>query len=106
MKKFPENFTWETATASYQIEGAWLEGDKGLSIWDAFAHTPGKIKNGDSGNVTCDHFHRYKEDVARMAEMGLKAYRFSLAWPRIQPNPLSSPAIAPLPIGQLSSPIP
>ena len=85
MKKFPENFTWGAATASYQIEGGWLEGGKGLSIWDAFAHTPGKIKNGNTGDVACDHFHRYKEDVARMAEMGLKAYRFSIAWPRIQP---------------------
>ncbi|NOY78329.1 MAG: beta-glucosidase [Calditrichaeota bacterium] len=85
MKEFPENFIWGTATASYQIEGAWLEGGKGLSIWDAFAHTPGKIKNGDTGDVACDHFHRYKEDIARMAEMGLKHYRFSIAWSRIQP---------------------
>lgn len=91
MKKFPTNFVWGTATASYQIEGAWLEGGKGLSIWDAFAHTPGKIKNADTGDVACDHFHRYKEDVARMAEMGLKAYRFSIAWPRIQPTGRGKP---------------
>ncbi len=85
MKHFPKNFVWGTATASYQIEGAWLEGGKGLSIWDAFAHTPGKIKNGDTADVACDHFHRYKEDIARMADMGLKAYRFSISWPRILP---------------------
>ncbi len=91
MKKFPENFTWGTATASYQIEGAWLKGGKGLSIWDAFVHTPGKVKNGDTGDVACDHFHRYKEDVARMAQMGLKAYRLSLSWPRIQPTGRGKP---------------
>jgi beta-galactosidase len=85
MKKFPKGFTWGTATASYQIEGAWLEGGKGPSIWDAFTHIPGRIANGDTGDVTCDHYHRYKEDVALMAELGLKAYRFSLAWPRIMP---------------------
>ena len=85
MKKFPKDFTWGTATASYQIEGGWQEGGKGLSIWDAFAHTPGKIKNGDTGDAACDHFHRYKDDVALMAKMGLKAYRFSIAWSRIQP---------------------
>lgn len=93
MKTFPDNFVWGTATASYQIEGAWLEGGKGLSIWDAFTHTPGKIAGGQTGDVTCDHYHRYREDVALMAEMGLKAYRFSIAWSRIlpagrgQPNP-------------------
>ena len=91
MKTFPENFTWGVATASYQIEGGWLEGMKGLSIWDAFAHTPGKIKNGDTGDIACDHFHRYKEDVTRMAEMGLKAYRFSIAWSRIQPTGRGKP---------------
>ena len=91
MRKFPKHFTWGTATASYQIEGAWLEGGKGLSIWDAFAHTPGKIKNGDTGDVACDHFHRFREDVARMADMGLRAYRFSIAWPRIQPTGRGKP---------------
>jgi len=86
MKKFPARFTWGTSTSSYQIEGAWLEGGKGLSIWDAFSHTPGKIRNNETADVTCDHYHRYKEDVALLAEMGLKAYRFSLSWPRIQPG--------------------
>ncbi|MFX0138577.1 MAG: family 1 glycosylhydrolase, partial [Candidatus Hodarchaeota archaeon] len=69
--KFPPYFTWGCATASYQIEGAWLEGGKGLSTWDAFSHTPGKILHGYTGDVACDHYHRYKEDIALMAEMGL-----------------------------------
>jgi beta-glucosidase len=86
MKQFPEDFTWGTATASYQIEGAWLEGGKGLSIWDAFTHIPGKIKEGHTGEVTCDHFHRFREDVALMADQGLKAYRLSIAWSRIYPQ--------------------
>jgi beta-glucosidase len=86
MLKFPKNFRWGAATASYQIEGAWLEGGKGLSIWDAFAHTPGKILNGDTGDVGCDHFHKYQEDVAVMAQLGLKHYRFSISWPRILPQ--------------------
>ena len=85
MIKFPQNFTWGTATASHQIEGAWLEDGKGLSIWDAFSHTPGKTHNGDTAEISCDHYHKYKQDVALMAEQGLKAYRFSIAWPRIMP---------------------
>jgi len=82
---FPENFTWGTATSSYQIEGAWNKDGKGESIWDRFSHTPGKVQNGDTGNVACDHYHRWREDVALMRELGLKAYRFSIAWPRILP---------------------
>ncbi|MDZ7401707.1 MAG: GH1 family beta-glucosidase [candidate division KSB1 bacterium] len=88
---FPSNFTWGCATASYQIEGAWLEGGKGLSIWDAFSHIPGKILHGHTGDVACDHYHRYKEDVALMAAMGLPAYRFSISWPRIQPAGYGKP---------------
>jgi len=91
MLKFPPDFTWGCATASYQIEGTWLEGGKGLSIWDAFSHTPGKILHGHTGDVACDHFHRYKEDIALMAAMGLPAYRFSLSWPRIQPAGYGKP---------------
>lgn len=91
MINFPSDFTWGCATASYQIEGAWLEGGKGLSIWDAFSHTPGKILHGHTGDVACDHYHRYKEDVALMAAMGLPAYRFSLSWPRIQPTGYGTP---------------
>jgi beta-galactosidase len=83
---FPKGFVWGTSTASFQIEGGWLEDGKGLSIWDAFAHTPGRIADGSTGDVTCDHYHRWKDDVALMADLGFKAYRFSLAWPRIQPS--------------------
>ena len=83
---FPKNFTWGAATASYQIEGAWNEDGKGLSIWDVYSSTPGKVLNGDTGKVACDHYHRYKEDVALMKEIGLNAYRFSTAWPRVIPD--------------------
>jgi beta-galactosidase len=89
--RFPDGFVWGTATSSYQIEGGWLEGSKGLSIWDAFTHTPGKIADGTNGDVTTDHFHRYREDVALMAALGLKAYRFSISWPRIQPPGYGKP---------------
>jgi len=84
--RFPEGFHWGTATASYQIEGAWREDGKGESIWDRFAHTAGKIKNGDTGDIACDSYHRYREDIALMREMNLTSYRFSIAWPRIQPE--------------------
>lgn len=84
--RFPSNFLWGAATASYQIEGAWNEDGKGESIWDRFSHTPGKITNGDTGDVTCDHYHRYPEDIALMRQLGLKAYRFSISWPRVIPN--------------------
>ena len=73
MKTFPTNFTWGAATASYQIEGAWNEGGKGPSIWDAFTQTPGKIAEGHTGNVTCDHYHRLEQDVEMMAAMGLNS---------------------------------
>jgi beta-glucosidase len=83
---FPKGFFWGTATASYQIEGAWNEDTKSESIWDRFAHTPGKIKNGDTGDVACDSYHRWREDIALMRAMNLNSYRFSIAWPRIQPT--------------------
>ena len=82
--EFPPGFHWGTATASYQIEGGWREDEKGESIWDRFAHTPGKIQGDDTGDVACDSFHRYAEDVALMKEMNLTSYRFSISWPRIQ----------------------
>ncbi len=91
MKNFPTEFVWGAATSSYQIEGAWLEGGKGLSIWDAFCHIPGKIKNNDTGDFACDHYYRFGEDVKLMADMGLRAYRFSLSWPRIQPDGRGKP---------------
>jgi beta-glucosidase len=81
---FPKGFFWGTATASYQIEGAWNEDGKGESVWDRFARTPGKIKNGDTGEVACDSYHRWREDIALMRAMNLNSYRFSIAWPRIQ----------------------
>jgi beta-glucosidase len=83
---FPKDFIWGAATASYQIEGAWNADGKGESIWDRFSHTPGKVDNGDTGDIACDHYHRWREDVALMKELGLKAYRFSVAWPRLLPE--------------------
>jgi beta-glucosidase len=84
--KFPKNFFWGTATAAYQIEGAWNEDGKGESIWDRSAHTPGKINNGDTGDVACDSYHRWREDIALMRAMNLNSYRFSISWPRVQPS--------------------
>lgn len=83
---FPAGFLWGSATASYQIEGAVNEDGRSESIWDRFSHTPGKVLNGDTGDVACDHYHRWRDDVALMKSLGLKAYRFSVAWPRILPN--------------------
>ena len=83
---FTKGFFWGTATASYQIEGAWSEDGKGESIWDRFAHTPGTIKNGDNGDTACDSYHRWREDITLMRAMNLNSYRFSIAWPRIQPT--------------------
>ncbi len=83
--KFPQDFIWGTATSSYQIEGAWDEDGKGESIWDRFSHTPGNVQNGDSGDIACDHYHRFVEDVRLMKDLGLQAYRFSISWPRILP---------------------
>jgi beta-glucosidase len=83
---FPPDFLWGTATASYQIEGAAQTDGRGVSIWDTFSRTPGKVKNGDTGDVACDHYNRYPEDIALMQELGVKAYRFSIAWPRLFPK--------------------
>jgi beta-glucosidase len=83
---FPADFLWGAATASYQIEGAAHEDGRGLSIWDQFAATPGKVYQGENGDVAADHYHRMPEDVALMSELGLNAYRFSIAWPRILPQ--------------------
>src|SRR5690606_33654622 len=90
-RRFPAGFFWGTATSAYQIEGAWNEEGKGASIWDTYAHTPGKIANGDTGDRANDHYHRYKEDIALMKEIGANAYRFSIAWPRIFPEGTGSP---------------
>jgi len=89
--QFPQGFRWGTSTASYQIEGAWNEDGKGESIWDRFTHTPGTIKNGDTGDRACDHYHRYREDVAILRDLNQGSYRFSIAWPRIQPTGRGAP---------------
>ncbi|MEV4636001.1 GH1 family beta-glucosidase [Actinoplanes sp. NPDC049548] len=83
---FPDGFIWGAATASYQIEGAVHEDGRGPSIWDTFSRTPGRVYAGHTGDVACDHYHRYVEDVAIMADLGLGSYRYSIAWPRIQPD--------------------
>lgn len=83
---FPEKFKWGVATASYQIEGAWNEDGKGESIWDFLSHNSNNILNGDTGDMACDHYHRYKEDVKLMKKIGLNAYRFSISWTRIFPS--------------------
>jgi beta-glucosidase len=83
---FPEGFLWGAATAAYQVEGGWNEDGRGESIWDRFAHTPGKVKNGDNGDVACDSYHRYREDIALAKHLGMKTHRYSIAWPRVQPG--------------------
>src|SRR3712207_7117689 len=83
---FRENFLRGTATAAYQIEGAVNEDGRGPSIWDTFSHAPGNVLHGDTGDIACDHYHRLEEDLDLMGEIGVKAYRFSVAWPRIQPE--------------------
>ena len=82
----PADFVWGAATAAYQIEGAVAEDGRAPSIWDTFSHTPGKVDNGDTGDVACDHYHRWPEDIGLMRELGTDAYRFSIAWPRVVPG--------------------
>ena len=84
--EFPEGFVWGASTAAYQVEGASTTEGKGLSVWDTFCHVPGNIRGGDTGDVACDSYRRYREDVALMASLGLNAYRFSISWPRVQPG--------------------
>ena len=91
---FPDDFRWGSAPAAYQIEGAVAEDGRGMSIWDTFSHTPGRVLGGDTGDVACDHYHRYREDVGLMAELGLHDYRFSIAWPRVQPTGSGAPNAA------------
>jgi beta-glucosidase len=94
---FPADFAWGAATAAYQIEGAVAEGGRGPSIWDTFAHTPGRILRGETGDVACDHYHRWESDLDLIAELGLTAYRLSLSWSRLQPlghGPLNPEGVA------------
>jgi len=90
-RQFPNGFLWGSATASYQVEGAVNVDGRGPSIWDTFSHVPGKVNNGDTGDVADDHYHRYKEDVQLMKGLGLKTYRFSVAWPRVFPQGTGTP---------------
>jgi beta-glucosidase len=93
--QFPPGFLWGSATASYQIEGAAREGGRTPSIWDTYSHTPGRVLNGDTGDVADDHYHRFRDDVALMAQLGLTSYRFSVAWPRITPQ-VTADALGPV----------
>jgi len=91
LRGFPAGFLWGTATAAYQVEGAVQEEGRGLSIWDTYSHTPGKIVHGDTGDVADDFFHHYKQDVALMKSLGVQAFRFSIAWPRVFPQGTGAP---------------
>src|SRR5260370_8847838 len=83
---FPEGFIWGASTAAYQIEGATSADGRGPSIWDTFTRVPGAVYHGDTGDTACDHYNRLDSDLNLMARLGLKAYRFSVAWPRVQPD--------------------
>jgi beta-glucosidase len=85
-KTFPRGFVWGVATSSYQIEGAVAQGGRGPSIWDTFSHTPGAVDNGDTGDIACDHYHRWPDDLDLMVDLGVASYRFSVAWPRVMPD--------------------
>jgi beta-glucosidase len=85
-RRFPDDFLWGVATASYQVEGAVREGGRGLSIWDTFSHTPGKTRRGDTGDIACDAYHQLDSDLDLLSDLGVGAYRFSVGWPRVQPD--------------------
>ena len=86
MLRFPERFLWGTATAAYQVEGAVQEDGRRPSIWDKFSHTPGKTFHGDTGDIACDQYHRLEADLDLLVDLGIPAYRFSVAWPRVIPS--------------------
>ena len=83
---FPKDFVWAAASASFQIEGAANEDGKGLSVWDAFCKQPGKVYGGNTGDIACDHYNRFEDDCKIMRDIGLKAYRLSISWPRVMPD--------------------
>src|SRR6516225_5664078 len=85
-KAFPPGFTWGISTSAYQIEGAWNEEGRGPSIWDTFAHTPGKIAGHETGDLACDHYHYWRDDLGLLRDLGVGAYRFSTSWPRVIPQ--------------------
>src|SRR5579871_1394177 len=89
--RFPEGFLWGTATAAFQVEGAWQEDGKGESIWDRYTHTPGRVKGNTNANVACDQYHLYAQDMALAKRLNQKSYRFSISWPRIQPTGTGAP---------------
>ncbi|MGC4772356.1 GH1 family beta-glucosidase [Micromonospora sp. DT44] len=89
--RFPRHFGWGAATSAYQIEGATKEDGRGESVWDTFSRVPGRTRNGDTGDVAADHYHRYVEDLDLMRDLGLRSYRFSISWPRIQPDGSGAP---------------
>src|SRR5579859_7543225 len=89
--RFPDGFLWGTATAAFQVEGAWNEDGKGESIWDRFTHTPGKVKGGTNADVACDQYHLYAQDMKMAKQLNQKSYRFSISWPRIQPSGTGAP---------------
>ncbi|HEU4612122.1 MAG TPA: family 1 glycosylhydrolase, partial [Kofleriaceae bacterium] len=86
MKRFPDDFVWGAATSAYQIEGAVREDGRGESIWDRFAAEPGRISDGSDASVACDHYHRVDDDLAVLSWLGVRSYRFSIAWPRVLPT--------------------
>lgn len=86
IRRFPDGFLWGAATSSYQIEGGVAADGRSESVWDRFCRIPGRVLNGDTGDVACDHYHRWREDIRLMEWMGLSAYRFSVAWPRVVPE--------------------
>ena len=88
---FPENFLWGSATAAYQIEGAFDEDGRGESIWDRYCSIPGNISDASSGAIACDHYHLYEQDIELMKRLNLKSYRLSISWPRIFPNGFGEP---------------
>ncbi len=90
-RPFPHGFRWGAATSAYQVEGAVREDGRGASIWDTFAHTPGMIEDGTNADVAIDHYHRYREDVRLLKALGIAAYRFSVAWPRVFPGGTGPP---------------
>lgn len=83
---FPKDFAWGAATSSYQVEGAWKEDGKGLSIWDVYTHECGNISDGSSGDIACDQYHMFRQDIGLMQSLGINNYRFSVSWPRILPD--------------------